>query len=401
MSIFAEINKIEKLSVSLKTLYLHRIIRDIGWGFVGMFGVIFIFVLSGKNLVITLIFYGAVSLLYFLFLPLAARLFKYVSLHKLMLISTLFFVFYLFGLYLLDKMNGWVWGVLAALVAFDVLNRLAYWVPYHVDLARFVDRHHRGRQITFLAAIVSAVGILLPIFSSFIIEEYGYAVLFVLAAVGILSSALPLFFLPPTREKYEFGYRESFQKLFNPRHFKINLGYFADGFQSAVGFYIWPVFIFLLFDGNYYSVGLVSAAILVATTILRFAVGEIVDRVDKEKVMKAGSVLHALGWVFKGLSVTGTHIFLSGTYHSLTNIFLRTPLDALTYEIAADEGHYIDEFSVLREMSLHIGKFYLALLAIVIYWLFGMLWVFVAGAIISLLIGLISKREFEEGKSHE
>jgi len=395
MSILKRFKNFENLSNGLRYLYLHRAIRNIGWGFLNLFGVIFIYNLSGERVEFVLAFYGIVSVIYFLLLPLGAKLFRYTSLHRLMIISTFFCLLYLAGFYFLNENNRWIWAIVVALVFFDAFNKLVYWVPYHVDLARFVNKHHRGRQVSFIAVIVSVIGVVIPIFSSFIIEKYGFSVLFILAGLGVLISALPLVYIPHTREEYEFGYLESFRKVFNKKHIKINAGYFADGFQSALGLYVWPIFIYLLLKGNYYGVGFVSALIIFITVLLRFMVGELTDKWDKEKLLKMGNVLYAAGWVFKGLSVTGVHIFLAGVYHNFSNIFLRTPFDALTYEIAADEGHYVDEFSVLREMSLHLGKIFLALVAILVYTWLGVVWVFVAGAIVSLLMGLISKREFE------
>ena len=45
------------------------------------------------------------------------------------------------------------------------------------------------------------------------------------------------------------------------------------------------------------------------------------------------------------------------TYHNC-RVFAKTPFDALNYDIAADHGHYVDEYTVIREMAIAIGGYY-------------------------------------------
>jgi hypothetical protein len=101
-----------------------------------------------------------------------------------------------------------------------------------------------------------------------------------------------------------------------------------------------------------------------------------------------------LGWIFKALSSTALHVFLAGTYHDFVMIFLKTPFDATTYEIAADQGHYVDEFSVVREISIHFGRSLMFLLALLLLNYFSIIWIFIIGGIISLFLNLITKEEF-------
>ena len=66
-----------------------------------------------------------------------------------------------------------------------------------------------------------------------------------------------------------------------------------------------------------------------------------------------------------------------------------TPFDTLVYEISADEGHYIDEFTVLREMALTFGR--VITLAVVAFLLLfvSLEWTFIIAAGASLLLNAI------------
>ena len=110
--------------------------------------------------------------------------------------------------------------------------------------------------------------------------------------------------------------------------------------------------------------------------------------------MKLSSLLYSLGWFFKAIVASGLHIFLVGVYHNFASVLFRTPLDVLTYEIAADEGHYVDEFTILREMSLNLGRVLMVVFSLVLLIFVNMAWIFIVAAIVSLLVNLVSKEEF-------
>jgi hypothetical protein len=65
-------------------------------------------------------------------------------------------------------------------------------------------------------------------------------------------------------------------------------------------------------------------------------------------------------------------------------------MDALTYEQAADAGHYIDEYTVLREMSLNIGRILILVFLLILSLSFSISVSFFVAAVISLGINRLS-----------
>jgi len=274
MSLFSKLQKVEKLSPPLRSLYLHCVIKNIGLQVVGIFGAIFLYQVTG-SLSAVMAVYLLVSLLYFFLLPLWAKLLRFFNLHVLMAWGTLLLLGDTVVLYFLSpNLSFWHKAVLILiLIFFEVVYRLFYWVPYHVDFARFINKHHRGRQLSSLAILISLICVVLPAFSAFIIVKFGFPVLFIIASALILISIFPVFFISSAKEIYSFSYLESFKKLFIKKHFKSNLAYFANGFQDAVSSIIWPIFIFLILKGQYLEVGLISAGIILVVCVLRYAMG--------------------------------------------------------------------------------------------------------------------------------
>ena len=157
-----------------------------------------------------------------------------------------------------------------------------------------------------------------------------------------------------------------------------------------VGVVVWPIFIFEVLRGNYFQVGLISTFIIGITVILQLGMGKYIDNYAKEKrILKIGTFLVSLGWIFKIFIGTAFQVFVVGAYHSVSDIFRKTPFDSLRYEIAADKGHYIDEQTVLYEMAIQSGKVIMAILVFLISIFFAIQWAFILAAVAVMALNLI------------
>jgi len=167
------------------------------------------------------------------------------------------------------------------------------------------------------------------------------------------------------------------------------VAYMSDGLANIVQLIFWPLFIFILLDEKYQAVGYITAAIILTGVILRLFIGQLLDKFNKTKLVKVGTILNSTAWLLKVAVVSTLQIFFVSIYHALAMIVLRTSLDTLVYEKAADRGHYIDEYTVIKEMAIHLGKI-IGLLLIALLLLFFPLQVsFVIAAIASLFIILL------------
>ena len=104
---------------------------------------------------------------------------------------------------------------------------------------------------------------------------------------------------------------------------------------------------------------------------------------------KERDFFYAIGWIIKIFVATSFQIFIVSTYHNLTAIFRRIPFDTLMYEKAADWGHYVDEYTVLRELALNIGRVLMMIITAILVYFFGITAAFVLAAIMSLFINIL------------
>jgi len=379
-----------KFSPGITALYSNIIIDEIGSGLVGLFLPIFLWEKFGR-LDLVLWYFFAIYAIYAVMVIFGAMIMSKLGQKASMIISVPFKILFYLCLYYLALGYPTTIFVILMVVMLEI-HMMMFWVPYHTDFAKFTNKKNRGRVIGFLSSISSLVSIFVPIISGWIIYNYNFDVLFLIVMILVAVSALPLFMVKSTYEKFSFSFLETWQQLLATCHRPMFWSFFFTGIENMIGGIIWPIFIFQLLKGDFLKVGIISSVIILATIIIRLIIGSYTDELDKYKLLKWGSGLYAFGWLLKTFVATGWQIFIVSTYHNFAAVVMQTPFSAITYEKAADSGHYVDEISVLREMSLSLGRAVGAVILVIIINFVGLKWTFVMAAMASLFINIIHEK---------
>jgi MFS family permease len=274
-----------------------------------------------------------------------------------------------------------------------------YWLPLHTDMAKFTSKSDRGRQVSLVSATVLVLGAVMPIVAGWILTVHSYDMLFLIAIVVYFTALLPLIFLPRTEEHFSWGYFETWRQFFSQGKRRLVLAYTGNGAEEAVNVIIWPIFIWELLEGNYFEVGAISSLVVAVSVVLQLSVGRFIDTKDKQKIMRWGNLFYAAGWIAKVFIATAFQIFVVSTYHNFAKIFARAPFDALMYEKAADQGHYVDEFTVLHEIAFQFGKSLMLIFALAVVPFLGITWTFVLAALASLAMNFLAdQKAIQEGR---
>ncbi|MCX6796160.1 MAG: hypothetical protein NTW06_01535 [Candidatus Falkowbacteria bacterium] len=374
------------LSPGFVALYSSRVIQFVGSNLISLFLPIYLLTVFNFKLETVFYFYLLTHILYVLFLPIGAKLINRLGLNNSFRFSLLLFAAYFFCLYFL-KYNLLGWSILALIIL--TLARTFFWMPYHTDLAIFTDKKDRGKSIGLLWATSTFLGVVMPVVSGFLIGTFGYGLVFVLVIIMYICAIFPLLALPRSQEIYSWSYWETFGQFLSRKNRKLMLANMANGAENEVGVIIWPIFIWQLLAGNFLSVGAISSLIVFITIVLQLSVGKYADRLDKRKMFHWGSLFYALGWLAKVFVLSALQIFVIGTYHSFAQIFKDTPFDTLNYELLADQGHYVDEYTVIKEIAVQLGKVLMLAFVIVLVGSFSLNWTFALAALATLLVNFL------------
>jgi YQGE family putative transporter len=379
------------LSHGFVSLYTGKTILMIASGLLGLFLPIFLYNLFEQDIRSVAVYYFIGHIIYAFFVVTGAQILSRIGFRRALRASVFFGALFYFIFYFIDSGNT------SYLIPFSILAltlfRMLYWLPYHVDFAKFTSRKNRARQVSIFNATRLIVGVFIPLIAGFIVSSLGFDVLFIVAIVLILASGIPYITIPRTKERFSWSFFETWRQFLSKERRADALAYIADGAENTVSLVVWPIFIFQLLEGNYLHVGLVSTLIIGATLVLQLGVGKRIDlKTTKEKVLHWGTFFYSLGWIIKIFISTALQIFIVGAYHNIAYIFTRTPFDALTYEIAADHKHLVDEFTVLHEMAINFGRS-LMLVAIMAVSLFlEIQWIFILAAIATIAMNLLRSR---------
>ena len=384
----------DKISHGFVSLYTGKMIVMIGTGLLGIFLPIFLFNLFDKNFQLTILYFGTGYILYALFVAFGTGFLNKFGFRRALRISAFLGALFYAIFYFISQEN-FIYLLPFSLLVLTVF-RIFYWIPYHVDFAKFTDKKNRGREVSAISATRNVIGVFVPLVAGFIISRFNFDVLFIIVIILYLISFIPYLTIPHTKEKFSWSYLETWKQFFSKKRRETILAFMADGAEEVVGFIVWPIFIFQLLNGDYFKVGAISTLIIGVVIVLQLALGKYIDvKKQKEKILYWGSALYSLGWIIKIFIVTAFQLFVVGAYHSLARIFTRTPFDALTYEIAADEGHYVDEFTVLHEMAIQTGKFLMAGMIIIVSLFFVIQWTFILAAAAVIFLNLLRAKNKE------
>jgi len=381
-----------KVSHGFVALFTSKAITNIASGFFGIFLPIYLYVTFDQSIYFVVLYYLASQFFYALFIAYGAQFLNRFGFKRSLQISTFLGALYYFELYFLNEETLFLVPLLVVTIS---AWRLLYWVPYHVDFAKFSDIKNRCKEVGVIESTLSIIGVVAPIFAGFVITKFGYNVLFILGIVIYLSSVIPFLTIPRTHERFRWTFWETWKNLFKKSSRNEVMAFMADGAESAVGIIIWPIFIYQLLNGNYLEIGAISTFVVAATVFLQLFAGRFSDKNSKDRVLKYGSILYSLGWILKIFIGTAFQIFIFDTFHKFTRSFLRIPFDAITYEITADQGHYVDEFTVLHEIAISIGRIAMYILVIILAFFVPLKWVFLLAALASIAVNIVHFRKIK------
>jgi len=372
-------------SQGLLSLWSGKVLLDFGLNIFGLFLPIVLYQVYG-NTDLLIAWYISHSLGYFLLAPLGGRLMNKIGIRKSLYIGVLFRIPYFIAFYNFES-NPVLFAIISSLSL--IVVRSTFWLPFQTDSAKFSSKKDRGKQFSLLFSISSLLSIIAPVLAGFLMDKWGFALVTVVSMIVTLSCMVPFLFLPKTKETVTWTYAETMRYFFHPFNRRMVTAYMADGAVGVINGVFWPLFLFFILEGQYSAVGFITGGVLLMGLILRLAVGHFLDKFNKVKMVKVGAILNSSAWILKTIVASALQAFVISIYHTMALIVLRTSLDTLVYEKAADRGHYIDEYTLIKEMSIHLGQVSILILAALLLLFFPIQITFIIAAVVALFVNLL------------
>lgn len=340
----------------LRLFVSKRLLQGAATAILGIFVPIFLYEVTGSQFYIVGLYYAVLSVLYVVLLVPGMYVTNKIGFSRALVVGGLFCVVVHSILFFITAEN---WLYLIVPLTISIIGfRVFHWVPFHVDFTLFTKDGERGRQVSLSFATIAFLGVVGPILAGFIIANAGYGALFGTAVVLLLAATISYAFVPETATRFEWTWRETWQRFVSRDMRSVVVGEFANGAETIVNVIVWPIFLYEILDGDVFEIGAVSTIVVGTTILIQLFLGRHLDRQAgaKERMLRIGSSLYAFGWILKIFVISTAQVFFVGLYHNIVKIFTKTPFSAILYDMSAEQGKYVDEFTVLREMAMHCGR---------------------------------------------
>ncbi len=373
-----------KITRQVRELYLSSGIVNFAVAMVAIFEPIYLYK-QGFSLTQVLYFYLAVYIGYLFTISLGAKFARRFGYEKAILLGSPFLAVFYISLHLIQTNHLFVYAAVAALI----IQKTFYWPGYLADFARFGQSNERGREVSNLLVLTSAVAILGPFVGGFIISTWGFGMLFTVATVLILASNLPLLSTPEKFTPVPFSYKDSFKRMFTKENRRNLIGFLGYG-EELIAMVIWPIFIFTVMT-DFLEIGSLIALATLTTTVIILFVGKMVDAGKRERrsILKLGSVFNSASWFLRILVGGPLGVFLVDALSRTTKNVIVVPMMAMTYDHASKTS--VMKTIIFFEMALILGKIIAIVLSIValVFIPNSFTLLFIISALMTLLYSLV------------
>lgn len=285
-----------------------------------------------------------------------------------------------------------LFGTLALAAAYTVLGAaiLGYYVPYCVSAFALLAGASRALYATPFSLIQHDMGrdsyaheflySLIPLAAAYALAQGPLSQALVLAVGAAMLACAALFLVRfEAFESFSWNYRETFGMLLEPAHRQFTIEHLLKGYEGAALFFAWPIFVYLILGHAYLPLGVVMTASLLGLMVVRLVLPQHDEGTPLFAATLAGGV-----WLLRIVAAGPVAVVLlqlagtAGAPHRIRAL--------QSGNFAADADTFLDEVSVLKEISLALGRtiFALAFVAVNIlltpFWALGLTFATAAAA---------------------
>ena len=347
MHLHHHMHKIHILKDELSEVYMNLAIQSFALSLISIFIPIYILSVGftfDYMILFFMVFYGCIGLTS----PVSAALANKFGFKHIILFRTPILITFLLGLHNIDSL---AFSPLF-LAALGGIGSSLYWVSINSIFAKNSTKLHRGQQTGKMMSLPHIAALAGPTIGGFISLLYGFKLLFLITSVLILFSVIPLFMTGETRPHINFSFKDMLKRRDNKKF----LFYFAiDGAKFVAGVIFWPIFIYWGLSGSATGTGLTQTLAGVGVIIFTYYIGKKSDHKSKHSFIRKGAVLVALLWFVRMFADTQLEFYIFSLLAGLFTVLIDVPFMKATFDQANKTS--IDEFVVIREMSLSFGRF--------------------------------------------
>lgn len=260
--------------------YVNGLLRSLFMSMTSIFLPLYIYTLGMKtwgnlqlSLLLIVAFYVLQRLVIVTIVFPLSKLIEKIGFRRSITLSIIFLIAHIIALLLAEKNIVWFWTS----AVFEGIQVPLYWISRDSALSQDIDDKKMGSKMGYIAALENISGLLGPFAGGAIVTFFGYSVLFVVALVILLLSAIPLWWMPPHSHKNGVSLIGFWHFLTNRRYLHLSVANFGSAMNDYGNGVIWPIILFLqgIADAQ---LGAIYSIVAVVTIAMQYLSSKWFDR---------------------------------------------------------------------------------------------------------------------------
>lgn len=343
----------------LNQFYLAIFIKTMGESLINIFVPIYLYS-KGFPIYQILFFYFLVSLYFVIFSYQGAKIVAKIGDKHSMLWSSPFLVVYYLGLIFI-KSSPILFFILPLLLSFRMI---LFNYGHHLNFIHYSRSEKRGKELAFIGTLTLLATMTAP-FIGGLLASIDFSIVFISSSVLILLGATPLLLSKDKFRKLNFDHKFLFKDIISRKNIGNFISFSGYAIEAVISRVLWPIFIITVV-GSIEKTGLLVSASAIISLLVFNIMGQLTDKVDKNKLMNIGTVLFFFGWIGRIFANTANKILLINSYKNFSGKILFIPWEAHSYDLAKRSDPF--EFVVSREIIFNFIRVLIFPFIILIFW---------------------------------
>jgi len=371
---------LDYMSKSFYYYIINNGLYKIGFDLVNIFGILYLFRLFGNSLEISIGLLSLIYLLYPIFEPFILRIIEGLGTKKSMILGSLISVTSVVPMFFFDSKQ---WYFFAIWIVLTVIAKILYYIPYHYYAVTLTEGQQRGKDISYVTAVILFAGLITPIFGGYITQCFGLTGLAFTCMISLVISIIPLLFIKDYKFKFS---RNIFELIGESNLIKTLRIMFVNELQAKETF--WSIYIFIMVGESFSNYGILISAVMLFSIPIMIILGKYSDHHNKRLLLRSDGILTSLLWFVRLLITNIYEVVIVDILHKVNMNLKNQTAGIITYDLASKDNQEIilDEKIAIREGfgNLFIGINLLT--GLVVAYFFGINGTFVFAGFASLLL---------------
>lgn len=355
------------MTSKMDSLYIFQALSAFVKSSIGIFAPLYLYSV-GYSLIDILIYTIGISIIYLIMIPNTIKLIKQIGFKFSILISVPVYVTFI------TLLNYTTTSNLAFHLAwfFAGFYMAIFWPAFHSEIAMKGSTNHRAHEIGTMQILMILFSAAAPFFAGLVLEVYSYTVLLVVCLFILLFGFIPLGFSKDIRLKnYDFNYIDYYNFLIKNKDHNSKKAFGAEGVNAVLSFTIWPMILFILFNGDFLKIGIIFTLASILSVMFLLYLRKITDNGNKHRILKTSVKFLCAHWFLRSIVIFlgSFFIYFVEFFSKLLDNFFSMPYMSIFYNNAKKIGYM--NYIILRELYLHGMKIIFSIVIIFLLMIYG------------------------------